>query len=48
MRILSMFDCNLNSIKDNLKDVKNQGFNAIQISPLQRTKDDNSKEWWML
>lgn len=48
MRILSMFDCNLNSIKDNLKDVKNQGFNAIQISPLQKTKDDNSKEWWML
>jgi len=48
MRVLSLFDCDLNSVKDNLSDVKNQGFDAIQISPLQNTKDDNSKEWWML
>ena len=48
MRILSLFDCSLNSIKDSLVDAKNQGFDAIQISPLQNTKDDNSHEWWML
>lgn len=48
MRILSLFDCNLNSIKDNLPEVKNQGFDAVQISPLQNTKDDFSNIWWML
>lgn len=48
MRILSLFDCSLNSIKDSLIDAKNQGFDAIQISPLQNTKNDNSHEWWML
>ena len=48
MRIISLFDCSLNSIKKYLGEIKNQGFDAIQISPLQRTKDDNSREWWML
>jgi alpha-amylase len=48
MRVLSLFDCNLNSIKGSLKEVKEQGFNAVQISPLQNTKDDYSNEWWML
>ena len=48
MRILSLFECNLNSIRDYLKDIRDQGFDAIQISPLQNTKDDYSHEWWML
>ncbi len=48
MRILSLFDCDLNSIKHYLPEIKRQGFDAVQISPLQNTKDDNSKEWWML
>ena len=48
MRILSMFDCSLDNIKDNLRLVKSQGFDAVQISPLQNTKDDSSHEWWML
>lgn len=48
MRILSLFDCNLHSLIDILPDVKDQGFDAIQISPLQNTKNDYSNEWWML
>ena len=48
MRTLSLFDCSLDCIKGLLPVIKSQGFDAVQISPLQNTKDDNSKEWWML
>jgi alpha-amylase len=48
MRILSLFYCNLDSIIHYLPEIKRQGFDAIQISPLQNTKDDSSNEWWML
>lgn len=48
MRILSLFNCRLNDIKSVLPLIKEQGFDAVQISPLQRTKDDWSNEWWML
>ena len=48
IRILSLFDCHLKEIEKMLPDIKKQGFNAVQISPLQNTKDDNSREWWML
>ncbi len=48
MRILSLFDCDLDSIIRYLPEIKKQGFDAVQISPLQNTKDDSSKEWWML
>ena len=48
MRILSLFDIDLKNVKGYIKEAKEQGFDAIQISPLQNTKDDNSKEWWML
>ena len=48
MRILSLFDCDLGSIIAYLPEIKSQGFDAVQISPLQNTKDDYSKEWWML
>ena len=48
MRILSLFDCDLDNISFYLPEIKAQGFDAIQISPLQNTKDDKSKKWWML
>ncbi len=48
IRILSLFDCSLRSIESMLPIIKNQGFNAVQISPLQRTKDDSSNKWWIL
>ena len=47
MRILSLFDCPLEEIKGLVPIIKEQGFDAVQISPLQKTKDDSSKEWWM-
>ncbi len=48
IRILSLFDCPLRDVKRLLPFIKEQGFNAVQISPLQHTKDDSSNEWWML
>lgn len=47
-RILSLFDCSLKDVNRLLPIIKNQGFNAVQVSPLQKTKDDSSKEWWIL
>ena len=48
MRILSLFDCDLNTMIKFLPEIKSQGFDAVQISPLQNTKDDYSNEWWIL
>lgn len=48
MRILNLFNVPLSYIKDNLELIKSQGFDGVQISPIQPTKDDNSYEWWML
>lgn len=48
MRILSLFNCKLQDIKGVLPLVKEQGFDAVQISPLQRTKNEESNEWWIL
>ncbi len=48
MRILSLFDCPLKEIEGLVPIIKEQGFDAVQISPLQKTKDDSSKQWWML
>ena len=48
IRILNLFDCKLDTIKELLPIIKSQGFNAVQISPLQNTKNDFSNEWWML
>ncbi len=48
MRILHLMGWYLNDISDEVLDeVSHQGFDAIQISPLQPTKDDSSLEWWM-
>ena len=43
-----MFDCDLDCIIRDLPEIKAQGFDAVQISPLQNTKDDKSLAWWML
>lgn len=49
MRILSLFQMKLNDIDDSMVEkIKEQGFDCIQISPVQQTKDENSNEWWML
>ena len=46
--ILHAFQWTLKDIQRNLGRIKEVGFNAIQISPIAPTKDDNSKEFWML
>ena len=45
MRILSLFDCPLKDIIGVIPIIKEQGFDVVQISPLQETKPEG-KEWW--
>lgn len=45
MRILQMFQWNINSIINVLDEVKKQGFDYIQISPIQPTKEDGHAFW---
>jgi len=47
-RILSLFDCPLRDAKRLLPIISRQGFNVIQISPLQRVKTEGNNEWWLL
>ena len=47
MRILHCFNWKLNDIISILSKVKEQGFDAIQINPIQPLKEDGLKEWWM-
>lgn len=47
MRILHLLQWNINSIISNLDMIKNQGFDTIQISPIQGTKETNN-EFWVL
>lgn len=46
-KILQLLQWNLDAIIQSLPKIKEQGFNAIQISPIQGTKDDGY-EWWKL
>ena len=46
-RILSLFDCSIKDVKRLLPIINSQGFNVVQISPLQKNKDD-SDDWWLL
>ena len=47
MKILHLFQWRINDIIPELKTIKNQGFDAIQISPIQGIKD-SGMEWWKL
>lgn len=47
MRVMHAFCWRLKDIKDNLGTIKEQGFDAIQTSPLQPTKQDGNVPWWM-
>lgn len=47
MRIIHFFNWRLNDIVPNLETVKKQGFDAIQLNPIQPLKEDGLKEWWM-
>lgn len=47
LKILHLFQWKINDIIPELKTIKEQGFDAIQISPIQGTKD-SGMEWWKL
>lgn len=46
-RILSLFDCPIKDVKRLLPIINSQEFNVVQISPLQRNKNDTN-DWWLL
>lgn len=47
MRIIQFFNWRLVDIIPLLKEIKDQGFDAIQLNPIQPLKEDGLKEWWM-
>lgn len=47
MRIIHFFNWRLDDIVPNLESVKRQGFDAVQLNPIQPLKEDGLKEWWM-
>lgn len=47
MRILHLFNWKLKDIEANLENISKQGFNAIQINPIQPLKEDGYISWWM-
>lgn len=44
--ILHCFNWNLNNIKNNLKNIAEAGFSAIQTSPMQQQKDYSKNNNW--
>lgn len=47
MRIVHLLNWKLNSINEILNDIKAQGFDAIQINPMQKLKSDREFHWWL-
>lgn len=47
MRIMHCFNWRLQDIIPEIQRIKSQGFDAIQINPIQRLKEDGLSEWWM-
>lgn len=47
MRILHLFRWKLKDIIPKLLQIKEQGFNAIQLTPMQPVKDKNCGYWWI-
>ena len=47
MRVLHLFNWRLEDVKNELEKISEQGFNAIQINPIQPLKEDGLREWWM-
>ena len=46
-KIIHMFQWKLSDIKDNLQEIKESGFNWIQISPVQKGKfNKHEDDWW--
>lgn len=46
MRIIYKLPASLQEIKKNLEKIKEQGFDAIQINPIQPLKEEDKSVWW--
>lgn len=47
MRVVQFLQTPLKYIEENLENIKNQGFDVIQISPIQPLKEERCDVWWM-
>ena len=47
MRVLHLFNWRLEDIEKELWKISEQGFDAIQINPIQPLKEEGLKQWWM-
>lgn len=47
MRILQCLNWNIKDIKENVETIAEQGFDKIQITPVQPLKEDNKDNWWL-
>lgn len=47
MRVVHMFNWRLRDIEKEMEKISQQGFDAIQISPLQPLKEEDNNLWWM-
>lgn len=47
MRILHLLNWPLQDVKYSLDKIASQGFDAVQINPIQPLKEQGYKEWWM-
>jgi len=47
MRILQCLNWNIKDIEENLDKIAEQGFDTIQINPVQPLKEDNKDNWWL-
>lgn len=46
MKVIQLLNWKLESIEGELENIKNQGFDAIQINPVQPFKESDSFHWW--
>ena len=47
MRVLHLFNWRLEDVEKELGKISEQGFDAVQINPIQPLKEDGLRQWWM-
>lgn len=47
MRILQCLNWDMKIIEENIEKIAEQGFDVIQINPVQPLKEDNKDNWWL-
>lgn len=46
MKIIHLLNWKLGTIEEELENIKKQGFNAIQVNPMQPFKEEKEFKWW--